>query len=113
MGFRYELRTPGGDDAGTFESSVSDWQAGDEFRGAGNVGYRITAVIPLPLIEEVVDDAPVAPQSRPESGGFQRFPADSAKVSQNAAPRPWARSGLAVRRGGIFRSLPKRRGNAP
>jgi hypothetical protein len=57
MGFRYELRLPDGDDAGTFESTVSDWQVGDEFRGAGNVRYRISAVIPLPLVEEFVDDA--------------------------------------------------------
>jgi hypothetical protein len=55
MGFRYELRTPDGDDAGTFESSVCNWQVGDEFRGAGNVRYRITAVIPLPRMAEFVD----------------------------------------------------------
>ena len=55
MGFKYELRTRDGDDVGTFESSVSNWRAGDEFRGAGNVKYRITAVIPLPLIEEFVE----------------------------------------------------------
>jgi hypothetical protein len=54
MGFKYELRTADGDDAGTFESSVSNWQPGDECRGAGNVN-RITAVIPLPLIEEFVE----------------------------------------------------------
>jgi hypothetical protein len=55
MGFRYELRTKDGDDAGTFESTVCDWQAGDEFRRAGNRRYRITAVISPPLIEEFVD----------------------------------------------------------
>jgi hypothetical protein len=55
MGFRYELRTRDGDDAGTFESSVSNWEPGDEFRGEGNVRYRITAVIPAVLIEEFVD----------------------------------------------------------
>jgi hypothetical protein len=38
--------------AGTFETGFCDWQAGDEFRGEGNVRYRITAVIPLPLIAE-------------------------------------------------------------
>jgi hypothetical protein len=54
-GYRYELRTPDGDDAGTFESGFCNWRAGDEFRGAGNRRYRITAVIRLPLIEEFVD----------------------------------------------------------
>ena len=54
MGFKYELRTGDGDDAGTFESSISNWQPGDEFHGAGNVRYRITAVIPLRLIDEFV-----------------------------------------------------------
>jgi hypothetical protein len=34
---------------------VSNWQPGDEFRGPGNVKYRITAVIPLSLIEEFVE----------------------------------------------------------
>ena len=36
---------------------MSNWRAGDEFRGAGNVEYRITAFVPLPLVEEFVDDA--------------------------------------------------------
>jgi hypothetical protein len=55
MGFTYQLLFPNGDDAGTFESSRSDWRPGDDFRGDGNVLYRIRAVIPLPLIEEFVD----------------------------------------------------------
>jgi hypothetical protein len=55
MGFRYELRTPDGDDMGTFESSVSNWQPGEGFRDEGNVRYRITGVIPAALIEEFVD----------------------------------------------------------
>ena len=54
MGFRYELRYLDGDDAGTFESAVCDWQAGDEFRGDGNVLCRVRAVIPLPLVEEFI-----------------------------------------------------------
>ena len=29
MGFRYEPRLPDGDDAGTFETSASDWRVGD------------------------------------------------------------------------------------
>jgi hypothetical protein len=55
LGFRYELRFPDGDDAGTFESAVCNWQAGDEFRGDGNVLYRIRAVIGLPLIQEFIE----------------------------------------------------------
>jgi len=35
MGFKYELRTRDGDDGGTFESSVSNWRAGDEFAVPG------------------------------------------------------------------------------
>ena len=55
MGFKFELRTADCGDAGTFETGICNWQPGDEFRGAGNVEYRITAVIPLPLIEEFVE----------------------------------------------------------
>ncbi len=54
MGFRYELKTPDGDDAGTFESSRSDWRAGDVFIGHGNTRWRILAVVSLPLLEEFV-----------------------------------------------------------
>jgi hypothetical protein len=53
-------------DAGTFESSVSNWQPGDEFRGAENRRYPITAVIPLLLVEEFVE--------RPLSGDLEVEP---------------------------------------
>jgi len=53
--FRYELKTADGDDAGSFESSRCDWQAGDELRAAGNIRYRVTAVIPHELVAEFVD----------------------------------------------------------
>jgi hypothetical protein len=55
MGFPYTLRFADGDDAGTFESSRSDWQPGDEFRADGKVLYRIRAVIPLPLMDEFLE----------------------------------------------------------
>ena len=53
--FKYELKFGDGDDAGTFESSRYDWQAGDELRAAGNIRYRVTAVIPHELVAEFVD----------------------------------------------------------
>jgi hypothetical protein len=54
--FRYELKTTDGDDdAGSFESSRCDWQAGDELRAAGNVRYRVTAVVPVERIAEFVE----------------------------------------------------------
>lgn len=58
MAIRYELRLADGDDAGTYETNLSDWQVGSEFIGHGNIHYRITAMIPLPLIEEFVDGPP-------------------------------------------------------
>jgi len=35
MGFRYELRLADGDDAGTFDTAVSDWKVGDVVIAAG------------------------------------------------------------------------------
>jgi hypothetical protein len=55
MGFRYELRLTDGDDAGTFETGVADWQIGDVFIGQGNRKFRICAMVPLERIEEFVD----------------------------------------------------------
>ncbi len=49
MGFRYERKTPDRDDAGTFESSRSVWQAGDVFIEHGNTRWRIVSVVPVPL----------------------------------------------------------------
>jgi hypothetical protein len=42
-GFRYELRLADGDDAGTFETSSSDWKVGDTLIADGNRHYRVTA----------------------------------------------------------------------
>lgn len=55
MGFKYELKTADGDEAGSFESTRCDWQAGDELIAAGNVRYRVTAVVPQELVAEFVD----------------------------------------------------------
>jgi hypothetical protein len=55
MAMRYELRLADGDDAGTFETNLSDWQPGMELRADGNVLYRITAIIPIERISEFVD----------------------------------------------------------
>jgi hypothetical protein len=43
MAIRYELRLADGEDAGTFDTNLADWQVGMEFRGDGNRRYRITA----------------------------------------------------------------------
>jgi hypothetical protein len=55
MGIRYLLRFPGGEDAGTDVTNLSDWQVGSEFIGDGNVSHRIRAIIPVPLMEEFID----------------------------------------------------------
>jgi hypothetical protein len=55
MGFRYELRTADGDDAGTFETGAADWQVGNVFRGERNRQFRIRSMVPLERIEEFVD----------------------------------------------------------
>jgi hypothetical protein len=55
MAFRYELRFPDGDDAGTLETTETRWQVGDTVIAHGNRRYRVTAVIPLELVEEFVD----------------------------------------------------------
>jgi hypothetical protein len=56
MAFSFELRLADGD-AGTFNTSVSNWQAGDTLIVDGNRRFRVTAVIPLPVLEEFVDGA--------------------------------------------------------
>jgi hypothetical protein len=53
--FSYELRYPGGGDAGTFETNLSDWAVGDTFRADGNRLFRITAIIPAELVAEFIE----------------------------------------------------------
>jgi hypothetical protein len=53
--YRYELKTPDGDDAGTFTTSECRWQVGDEFIGQGNTHWRVTAVVSGERIGEFVD----------------------------------------------------------
>ena len=55
MGFKFELKTVDGDDAGSFETAVPNWQTGDTLIAAGNVRYRVVWVIPAELVEEFVD----------------------------------------------------------
>jgi hypothetical protein len=57
MGFRDELRLADGDDAGTFETSSSDWKVGDTLIADGNRRYRVTAIVPLERLAEFVDGA--------------------------------------------------------
>ena len=52
MGFKFELKTVDGDDAGSFETAVPNWQTGDTLIAAGNVRYR---VIPGDRVAEFVD----------------------------------------------------------
>jgi hypothetical protein len=55
VGFKFELKTVDGDDAGPFETAVPNWQTGDTLIAAGNVRYRVVSVIPADLVAEFVD----------------------------------------------------------
>jgi hypothetical protein len=55
MAFKFELVSPDGETLGSIETSEANWQAGDEPIGHGNTHYRITAVIPLELVQEFVE----------------------------------------------------------
>lgn len=57
--YRYELKSPDGDDLGTFTTSEGNWQVGDEFYAFGNTRYRITAIVPRERMSEFVDGAEV------------------------------------------------------
>ena len=57
MGFKFELKTVDGDDAGPFEIAVPNWQTGDTLIAAGNVRYRVVSVIPGEQVAEFVDGA--------------------------------------------------------
>ena len=56
MAFKFELVSSGGDTLGGFESAIPNWQAGDTLIAAGNVRYRVTAVIPVERFSELVDE---------------------------------------------------------
>jgi hypothetical protein len=47
--FKYALANQDGEIFSEYESMVSNWKVGDELRAAGNVEYRVTAVVPLSL----------------------------------------------------------------
>jgi hypothetical protein len=55
MAFRFELRFPDGDDAGSIETSEANWHPGDTLIGHGNTRYRITAVIHDRTVEEFIE----------------------------------------------------------
>ena len=44
MGFRYRLRGVDGTDFGSYETNLSDWFVGMEFRASGNKLLRIEAI---------------------------------------------------------------------
>ena len=67
MSFRYELKTTDGDDAGTLETAVPDWQVGDTFRTGDGRHLRIVLMNPIERIEEF--------HSRPLYGLWQVKPA--------------------------------------
>lgn len=54
-GFRFELRTPDGDDAGTFVTAVPNWDAGMTFTTGDGRKLRIVRIVPLDLIDEFAD----------------------------------------------------------
>jgi len=56
MAFKFELLSSDGDNLGSFESAVPNWQPGDTVIAAGNVHYRVVSVIPLERISEFVDE---------------------------------------------------------
>jgi hypothetical protein len=55
VGFKFELKTVDGDDAGPFETAVPNWQTGDTLIAAGNVRYPVVSVIPAELVAEFID----------------------------------------------------------
>ena len=55
MAFRYELRYPDGDDAGTFETAVPDWWVGDIFQTGDGRKLRIVSQVPIELVEEFTE----------------------------------------------------------
>jgi hypothetical protein len=55
VGFKFELRTVDGDDAGSFETAVQNWETGDTLIVGGNVEWRVLSVIPLQKVAEFTD----------------------------------------------------------
>jgi hypothetical protein len=59
VGFRFELKTVDGDDAGPFETAVPNWLTGDTLIASGNVRWRVVSVIPAELAAEFVEGGPL------------------------------------------------------
>lgn len=56
MAFKFELRFPDGDDAGSIETGETRWQVGDTVIAHGNTRFRVVAVVPVERIAEFVDE---------------------------------------------------------
>jgi hypothetical protein len=56
VGFKFELKTVEGDDAGSFETAVPNWQTGDTLIAAGDVRYRVVSVTPGDRIAEFINE---------------------------------------------------------
>lgn len=59
MGIKYRLRSVDGDDLGGFETNLSDWWPGMEFRASGNRLYRIEGIDDDVWKVVAVEDGPV------------------------------------------------------
>jgi len=53
--FKYALADQDGEIFSEYESMVSNWKPGDELRAAGNVLYRVKAVVSIELLKEFVE----------------------------------------------------------
>jgi hypothetical protein len=55
MAFRYDPRLADGDDAGSFDTSTSDWRVGDTLIADDNQRYRVTAVLAPERLAKFLD----------------------------------------------------------
>jgi hypothetical protein len=61
MGFRFELKFPEGDDAGTFATQLTNWKPSEEIIGHGTRHFRIVAIeeeADLFWVEPLEEEAP-------------------------------------------------------
>ena len=59
MAFTFALMTADGYDAGTIQTAEANLRPADIVIAQGNRRYKVTAVIPLPRVEEFVNGASV------------------------------------------------------
>jgi hypothetical protein len=55
LGFKFELKTVDGDDAGSFETAAPNWQTGDTLIASGNARFRVVSAVPAEKVAEFVD----------------------------------------------------------